>query len=135
MTKGREQWFFSYSCKSLSCKSYDTILQLFSFVSWCDYSNSYICRSDKRIFKGSYCATWVFPGGTSGKKFTCQCRRHKRWGLIPGSQRSPGGGHGNPFQYSSWRIPWTETGGPQPIKLQSQIQLSDLVSTHVLCSI
>ena len=28
-------------------------------------------------------------------------------GLIPGSGRSPGGGHGNPLQYS-WRIPWTE---------------------------
>ena len=25
--------------------------------------------------------------------------------LIPGSGRSLGGGHGNPLQYSSWRIP------------------------------
>ena len=23
-------------------------------------------------------------------------------GSIPGSERSPGGGHGNPFQYSCW---------------------------------
>ena len=28
-------------------------------------------------------------------------------GLIPGSERSPGGGHANPLQYSFWRIPWT----------------------------
>ena len=25
--------------------------------------------------------------------------------LIPGSRRSPGGGHGNPFQYSCWENP------------------------------
>ena len=32
-------------------------------------------------------------------------------GLIPGSGRSPGGGHGNPFQYSCLEIPWkTEPG-------------------------
>ena len=35
-------------------------------------------------------------GGASGKEPTCQCRRHKRAGLIPGLRRSPGGGHGNP---------------------------------------
>ena len=27
------------------------------------------------------------------------------------SGRSPGGGGGNPIQYSSWRIPWTEEPG------------------------
>ena len=42
----------------------------------------------------------VFPGGASGKEPVCQCRRHKDAGLIPGSGRSPGGGHGNPLQYS-----------------------------------
>ena len=31
------------------------------------------------------------------KEPACQCRRH---GLDPGSGRSPGGGHGNPLQYS-----------------------------------
>ena len=29
-------------------------------------------------------------------------------GLIPGSGRSPGGGHGNPTSILAWRIPWTE---------------------------
>ena len=41
-------------------------------------------------------------------------------GSIPDLGRSPGGGHGNPFQYSffffyssilAWRIPWTEEPG------------------------
>ena len=30
---------------------------------------------------------------------------------IPGSGRSPGGGHGSPLQCSCWRIPWTEEPG------------------------
>ena len=39
--------------------------------------------------------------------------------FIPGSGRSPGGGHGNLLQYSSWRIPWTEeSGGLWSIGLQ-----------------
>ena len=32
-------------------------------------------------------------------------------GLIPGSGRSTGGGHGNPLQFLAWRIPWTEAAG------------------------
>ena len=32
-------------------------------------------------------------------------------GLIPGSGRSPGGGHGNPLHVLTWRIPRTEEPG------------------------
>ena len=33
-------------------------------------------------------------------------------GSIPGSERFPGGGHGNPLQYIlAWRIPWAEEPG------------------------
>ena len=32
-------------------------------------------------------------------------------GLVPGSGRSLGGGHGNPFQYSCLENPWTEKPG------------------------
>ena len=42
-----------------------------------------------------------FPRGASGKEPTSQCRRHKR----PGSGKSPGGGHGNPFQFSCLENP------------------------------
>ena len=37
------------------------------------------------------------PGTASGKEPACRYRRHKIHGLIPGSGRSPGGGHGNPL--------------------------------------
>ena len=41
------------------------------------------------------------PGGISGKKAACQRKLDERdAGSIPGSGRSPGGGHGNLLQYS-----------------------------------
>ena len=54
-----------------------------------------------------YFPFWVlaFPGGTSGKESAFQCRRHRVTGSVPGSGRSPGGGHGNPFQYSCLENP------------------------------
>ena len=38
-----------------------------------------------------------FPGGSNGKQSACDVGD---LGSIPGFGRSPGGGHGNPFQYS-----------------------------------
>ena len=39
--------------------------------------------------------------------------------LIPESGSSPGGGNGNPFQYSCMGNPWTEEpGGLQSLRLQ-----------------
>ena len=49
-----------------------------------------------------------FPDGASGKEPTCQLRKggdSRDTGLIPGSGRSPGGGHGNPLQYSCLENP------------------------------
>ena len=48
-----------------------------------------------------------FSGGASCKGPTCQCRRHKRGGFNPWvrSGRSPGGGSGNPLQYSCLENP------------------------------
>ena len=56
-----------------------------------------------------------FPGGASGKEPTCQWRKHETQvesasnvgdlGSVPGSRRSPGGGYGNPLQYSCLENP------------------------------
>ena len=46
-----------------------------------------------------------FPGGTSGKEPTCQCRRHKRHEVDPWVGRSAGEGNGNPLQYSCLENP------------------------------
>ena len=43
-----------------------------------------------------------FPGSSDSKESTCNVGD---LGLIPGSGRSPGGGHGNPYQYSCLENP------------------------------
>ena len=63
-------------------------------------------------------STRGFPGGTSGKEPTCQCRRHKRCGFNPWIRKIPW----RRAWHSSilaWGIPWTEEpGGLQSIGLQ-----------------
>ena len=43
-----------------------------------------------------------FPGGSDGKESACSV---EDLGSIPGLGRSPGGGHGNPLQYSCLKNP------------------------------
>ena len=43
-----------------------------------------------------------FHGGSDGRESICNARN---LGLIPGLRRSPGGGHGNPLQYSCLENP------------------------------
>ena len=54
-------------------------------------------------------------------------------GSIPGLGRSPGGGHGNPLQYSCLENPgdsWTEEpGGLQ--SMESQSDMTEWLSTHM----
>ena len=60
-----------------------------------------------------------FPGGARGKEPAANAGDIRDMVLIPGSGGPPGGGHGDPLQYSCWRIPWTgEPGGLQSIGLQ-----------------
>ena len=46
------------------------------------------------------CSHWGFPCGASGKEPASNTGHIKDVGLIPGSGRFPGGGNGNPHQYS-----------------------------------
>ena len=50
---------------------------------------------------------------------------------IPGSEKSPGEGNGNPLQYSCLNIPWTE----DPSRLQSmnhkELDTSERTYTHM----
>ena len=56
-----------------------------------------------------------FPGGSAVKNSPANAGDTGDAGSIPGSGRSPRGGHGNPLQYLAWRNPWTE----EPSMLQS----------------
>ena len=46
-----------------------------------------------------------FPSGSAGKESTCNVGDTGDLGLIPRSRRFPGGGHGNPLQYSCQENP------------------------------
>ena len=46
-----------------------------------------------------------FPDGSAGKESACHAGDTGHMGLIPGSGRSPGGGHGNPLQYPCLKNP------------------------------
>ena len=59
--------------------------------------------------------TWASPG-LGGKEFACNARAAGDEGSIPGSGRSPGGGHGNPLQFSCLENPhgWRSLEGYRP---------------------
>ena len=52
-------------------------------------------------------SNWGFSSGTNGKKKNppANAGDTRDTGSIPGSGRSPGGGHGNPLQYSCLENP------------------------------
>ena len=55
-----------------------------------------VTPNDLSIFL-KYGVLMGFPGGSEGKESACNS---EDLGSIPGLGRSPGGGHGNPLQYS-----------------------------------
>ena len=67
-----------------------------------------------------------FPGGSDGKEFTC----NTDLGSIPGLGRSPGGGHGNPLQYSFIENPHGQKSLAVHGVAKSWTRLSDSTSTH-----
>ena len=46
-----------------------------------------------------------FPGDSVGKEYACNAGDTGDMGSIPESGRSPGGGNGNPLQYSCLKNP------------------------------
>ena len=56
--------------------------------------------TDLNIIKYIYDKPTGLPQWLSGKESTCNAGDTGDVGLICGSGRSPGGGHGNPLQYS-----------------------------------
>ena len=48
---------------------------------------------------------WLYPGGLMAKNLPASAGDGGDVGLIPGFGRSPGGGHGNPLQYSPLENP------------------------------
>ena len=57
------------------------------------------------MYVSVYASIGGFPGGSVGNEFTCSMKDTVDVGSIPGSGIFPGGGHGNPLQYSCWKNP------------------------------
>ena len=68
-----------------------------------------------------------FPGGPDGKESVCNVGD---LGLIPGLGRSPGGGHGNPLQYSCLENPQ----GQRSLVCCSPWGCRELDATERLCT-
>ena len=66
-----------------------------------------------------------FLGGSDGKESTCDMGDQ---GSIPGSGRFPGGGHGNPLQYSCLENPhgWRSLAGYSPWGLKELDTIEEL---------
>ena len=65
-----------------------------------------------------------FPGDSVVKSPSACAGATGDPGSISGSGRSPGGGNGNPHQYSYLENPIEEPGGLQSMALQSRTQLT-----------
>ena len=52
--------------------------------------------------QATHFSIWGFPGGSDGKESACSVGDLVS---IPGLGRSPGGGYGNPLQYSGLKNP------------------------------
>ena len=72
-----------------------------------------------------------FPGCAGGKRSTCQCRRYRKVGSVPGLGGSSRVRNGNPFQYFHLENPM-DRGAWQAIVCGSQCrtQLKQLGTWH-----
>ena len=70
------------------------------------------------------------PDGASGREPTCQCRRYKRHGSIPGQENSLEEGKATHASILAWRIPWTQ----EPDRLQFVGSLRVRHDWHALTS-
>ena len=65
---------------------------------------SVLGEENDEFFHG-YCTTWASQLALTVKNPPASATDLRGSGLIPGSGRSPGGGHGNPLQYSCLENP------------------------------
>ena len=82
---------------------------------------------DRTYFLKLYGNVWGFPDNSVSKESACNVGEAGDVGLIPGSGRSPGGGHGNPLQYSCLENPMDRGSWQATVHgvTNSQIWLSD----------
>ena len=75
------------------------------------------------------CSFICLPDGSAGKRIHLQCRRHRRCRINPWVGKIPGGGNGNPLQYSCLKYPM-ERGATVHSITKSQLYDWATKSTH-----
>ena len=88
-------------------------------------------EKSERTFWPTHCFLLLLPRGSDGKESACNAGD---LGLIPGLGRSPGGGHGNPLQYSSLENPHGQRSlvGYSPWGLKESDTTERLSTTHMV---
>ena len=69
-----------------------------------------------------------FPGDSDGKESSCN---GGGLGSIPGSGRSPGGGHGHPLQYSCLKNPMNRGAWQATVCGVAESDMTEQLSTHI----
>ena len=74
-----------------------------------------------------------FPRSSTGKESACNAGVSGDTGLIPGLERSPGGGHGNPIQYSYLENPHEQRSlvGNSPWGCK-ELDMTERLSPHMV---
>ena len=70
-----------------------------------------------------------------GKETACNAGNVREVGLIPGSRRSRGEGHGNPLQYSCLENPMDRGAWQATVHrvAKSQTQIKGLCTQYIVC--
>ena len=88
-----------------------------------------------RNFEVTYTLKWASQVALVVKNLPANAEDIRDAGSVPGSGRSPGGGHGNPLQDSCWRIPrMEEPGGLQSMGSQ-KVGTTERLYCHFQCII
>ena len=75
-----------------------------------DFNSCNAYSKSSRNYQGMIFVCQVgFPGGSDSKKKKKSTCNAGDLGSIPGLGRSPGGGHGNPLQYSCLENPYRQS--------------------------
>ena len=97
----------------------------------CIHHQHYIHRFSAFWLRSS--VVWEFPRWHSGKESDCNTGNSGEGGSIPGSGRSPGGGHGNPLKYSCLKNPMNRGAWRSTVHgvTEGQTQLSTFIVKKV----